>query len=401
MNLKISKWKNATQAPVVFVIDDLANIYIKKTTSTALQIGEDWGHSAHDKNSMWNFLNINLLEKFPHIKSTFLLVTGQRTAMTKDAAYTYNQAMDGDEKFVTFLKYLQEHPNVELAYHGTTHGKAGETVQDFLQEWETFNTLEEAVNTTKQGKKLFKSVLGKEPQGGKYCGYKEGKYGKNSIEKSGFKWWSYHEDNHIWDKNSTDPRYKYDLEFIQGVVNIPTTVDASNLSLKVINKLFTRKYLKSIYLYIKERKTVERHIDSLYHNSEVISIYEHTSPYMTTEQIQYPNIITDIENLNIIFSLLAKKDIWYATCDELADYFIDREKTALIMTGENQFKLTANENLNSELTLTFHNHNNTYALHDSDDNFLAEFKSKKEVCYVTYPFKIDYNYKIIEVKTRS
>ena len=401
MNLKIAKWKNATQAPVVFVIDDLANIYIKKTTSTSLQVGEDWGHCSHKKNSMWDFLNKNLLEKFPHIKSTFLLVTGQRTAMTEDASYTYNQAMGDDEEFIKFLKYLQAHPNVELAYHGTTHGKAGETVQDFLQEWETFSTLEEAVSTTKQGKALFNAILGEEPQGGKYCGYKEGKFGKDSIAQSGFKWWSYHEDNHIWDKNSTDPRYKYDLEFIKGVVNIPTTVDASNLSLKIINKIFTRKYLKSIYLYLKEKKTVERHIESLYQNSDVISIYEHTSPYMTTNQTQYPNIVTDIKNLNLIFSILSKKDIWYATCNELADYFIDREKTTLSITDEHEFTLKSNTTLNSELTLTLSNSNVHYALYDENHNFLAHFIAKEKLSYVTYPFKINHTYKLIAIKHES
>jgi len=394
MNLTIAKWKENAQSPVLFKIDDLANIYIKKSNSTELQIGEDWGQCAFNKNSMWDFLTTRLLNKFPHIKTTFLLVTKERATITKNTHYTYNQAIDGDTKFVEFLKYLHSHPNVELSYHGTTHGKAGDKIEDFKQEWETFNSLDEAINTISKGKELFKSILGEYPTGGKYCGYKEGSFGKESIAKSKFKWWCYHEDNLIWDKNSTDSRYRYDLEFIQGVVNIPTTVDASNLSLKIVNKLFSRKYLKSIYLFLKEGKTVEKHIESLYNNQEVISVYEHTSPYMSNGTIQYPNIVTDIDNLNLIFSFLEKKNVWYATCNELADYFIDRENASLKIENE-YFYINSEHSLNSELTIKTHYTGKELALYDKNHNLLKKLTLKGNELHVTYPFEIDKYYKIL------
>ena len=395
MNLSISKWKNNAQSPVLFKIDDLANIYIKKSNASTLQVGEDWGQCAFDKNSMWNFLSKNLLNKFPHIKTTFFLVTKKRATITKRSHYTYNKAIDGDKKFIAFLKYLHANPNVELSYHGTTHGEAGENFNDFQQEWETFQSLEDAVSTIAKGKELFHTTIGDYPTGGKYCGYKEGQFGKDSIAKSKFKWWCYHEDNLIWDKNSTDSRYSYDLTFIQGVVNIPTTVDASNLSLKIINKLFTRKYLKSIYLFLKEGKTVERHIESLYKNQEIISIYEHTSPYMSDYTIQYPNIVTDIDNLNLIFSLLEKKDVWYATCNEVADYFIDREKSKLKIANE-YFMIQSDTPLNSELTLItpFNGNNSKLTLYDSQENEIKKFIHKGEKLYVTHLFEVNKYYKI-------
>jgi hypothetical protein len=394
MKLTIAKWKENANSPVLLKIDDLANIYIKKSNAPELQIGEDWGQCAFNKNSMWDFLSKNLLDKYPHIKTTFFLVTKERAAITQDTNYTHNQAIDGDSKFIDFLNYLHAHPKVELSYHGTTHGKAGSKVEDFQQEWETFDTLEEATDTISKGKELFKSTIGNYPTGGKYCGYKEGKFGKESIAKSNFKWWCYHEDNLIWDKNATDSRYRYDLEFIQGVVNIPTTVDASNLSLKIVNKLFTRKYLKSIYLLLKEGKTVEKHIESLYNNKEVISVYEHTSPYMSNNVIQYPNIVTDIDNLNLIFSLLKKKNVWYATCDELADYFIDREKSTLVQEGE-YFVINAERFLNSELTIKTSYTGTKLSLYDDENNFLKTFNKKGEELHITYPFKIDKRYKVL------
>ena len=396
MDLEVAKWKENAQSPVLLKIDDLANIYVNKSNSKNLQIGEDWGQCAFDKNSMWDFLSKNLLNRFPHIKTTFFLVTKERATITKDTNYTYNQAINCDEKFINFLKYLHAHPSIELSYHGTTHGQAGEDISDFQQEWETFKSIDDALNTIDKGKELFKSTLGDYPMGGKYCGYKEGNFGKESISKSNFKWWCYHEDNLIWDKNSKDSRYRYDLEFIQGVVNIPTTVDASNLSLKIINKMFTRKYLKSIYLLLKEGKTVEKHIESLYQNQEVISVYEHTSPFMSNDTIQYPNIVTDIDNLNLIFSRLEKKDVWYATCNELADYFIDREKVVLAKESE-YFVLNAESQLNGELTLKMPYRGEEYALFNEEHTLLKKLTLKGKELHATYPFEINKPYKMSRI----
>ena len=259
-----------------------------------------------------------------------------------------------------------------------------------------FDSLDEAVDTIIKGKELFKSVLGSYPMGGKYCGYKEGKFGKESISKSGFKWWCFHEDNFIWDKNLTDSRYTYDVGFINGVVNIPTTVDASNLSLKIINRLFSRKYLKSLYLYFKEGKTVEKHIELLYNNRQIISVYEHTSPYMTNDTIQYPNIVTDIDNLNLIFSLLENKDVWYATCNEVADYFIDKSKVTLEVE-ENHFILIAKEKLNNVLTLTLPYNTKDYKVINSQGKKVAEFLRKENTLYCTYAFEINEPYTISEL----
>ena len=394
MKLEIAKWKDNAVAPVVFMVDDIANISMKQSKSNSLKIGEDWGHYGREENSMWDFLSKNLLDRFPHIKTTFFLVTDKRAPMALGEEYTYNKSIVEDKEFMEFLKFLHEDENVELAYHGTTHGKASIKHEDFLQEWETFNTLEEAEKSINRGKELFKKVLGSYPTGGKYCGYQEGKFGAESISKTSFKWWAYHWDGMIWDKNSKDSKYNYDLEFNQGVVDIPTTVDGATLSLKNYKRLFTRKYLKSLYLYIVEHKTIERHIESLYQNRQVISIQEHSSPYRTDGVIQYPNIVSDIDNLNYIFNILSKKDVWYATCDELANYFIGRSNIEISMDSSNKFKLISKKLDKVETTLTIKDNKSSYALYDNDDNFLAKFKIKNDNSYLTYYFNTNIKYKI-------
>ncbi|HHS91774.1 MAG TPA: hypothetical protein ENK82_00360, partial [Campylobacterales bacterium] len=93
MKIKLAKWKDAKQAPVIFMIDDIANVLMKKSFSSSLKIGEDWGHAAMDKNSMWDFLSKRLLTHFPEIKVTFFLVTGKRVSMREDESHTYAKRM--------------------------------------------------------------------------------------------------------------------------------------------------------------------------------------------------------------------------------------------------------------------------------------------------------------------
>ena len=394
MKLEIAKWKDNAVAPVVFMVDDIANISMKQNNSNTLKVGEDWGQYARDKNSMWDFLSKNLLDKFPEIKTTFFLVTDKRAAMALGEEYTYTEAITKDKKFIEFLKFLHKHKNIELAYHGTTHGEAALKHDDFLQEWETFDTLEEAEKNINRGKELFKKVLESYPTGGKYCGYEEGKFGAESISKTSFKWWSYHWDGMLWDKNSKDSKYNYDLEFNQGVVDIPTTVDGATLSLRLFKKFFSKKYLKSLYLYLKENKTIEKHINSLYENQQVIAVQEHSSPYRTDGKIQYPNIVSDIDNLNYIFTLLSKKDVWYATCDELADYFISRSHIEISMENNNIFTLISKKFDTVETTLTLKDNKSLYELYDNDDNFITKFKIKNHSSYLTYCFNTNISYKI-------
>jgi len=390
VEIKIAKWKDNVQSPVLFMIDDIANVLMKQSHSSKLKIGEDWGYATREKNSMWHFLSKNLLDKFPKIKTTFFLVTDVRVSMRIDETYTYAKSIEQDKKFIEFLRYLDNHPMVELAYHGTTHGKAGLTYDDYLQEWEAFSSLNEAVTQIHRGRELFQEVLGHYPSGGKYCGYKAGDFGDESIAKTNFKWWSYGEDYLKWDKNDPNPSYTFDLSFNRGVVNIPTTVDSSTLSLRIINKWYKRKYLKSIYYYFIKNMSIEKHLESLYENQEIISIYEHTSPYRTDGVIQYPNIVSDMDNLNYIFSILSKKDVWYVTGEDLANYYIDREKVKLEVEGH-RFKLKSTTKLNGELTLII---DKSYSLYDMDNNLLVKSFEKNQKYILSYTFEVNKTYQL-------
>ena len=84
---------------------------------------------------------------------------------------------------------MHREPKFEIAYHGTTHGKAGESAQRFQQEWELFHSVPEAEETINYGKEIYKEVFGDYPRGGKYCGYVSNQYSDESIDRTGFLWW--------------------------------------------------------------------------------------------------------------------------------------------------------------------------------------------------------------------
>lgn len=388
--LEIAKWKHNAMSPIVFMIDDLANIYIKKNSLNEVCLGEDWGHFGFKKNSMWNFLENNLYKNYPHIKTTFFLVVGKREPMIKGQEYSYSGAIDKNEEFKNFLQTISKNKNIEIAYHGTTHGKAGNGLSEFKQEWETFENLQQATETILQGKELFKEVLGFYPKGGKYCGYKKGLFGDESINTTGFEWWC-----RDWDatlETKIDDSLSYDCEYFGNVIDIPSSVDGSLYSLK--NLKFNKKYLSSIRHLIKYKTSLENKINQLYTNRQLISIQEHSSPYRTDERLQYPNIVSDIKNLKYVFKLLSKFDVWHATATEVADYFRAYFKTDILFNNnQNEFTFDFNDKLieNTEITLVVDNSIKSIQL----NNFEYFAYQKNSLNLVDLPIKSNSTYRLV------
>lgn len=51
-----SKWKNNAEAPVLFLIDDLANKWVDINNDGKIKPEEDWGYAGFDENGVFNFL---------------------------------------------------------------------------------------------------------------------------------------------------------------------------------------------------------------------------------------------------------------------------------------------------------------------------------------------------------
>lgn len=324
-----NKWKNDADSPVLFFIDDLCNKWIDLDGDNKIQQEEDWGYAGFDENGAFHFLEEEILSVNSKIKTTFFVPVGKRTNLINNSKInSISEPINETEKSKHFFKTLHNNECFEIAYHGTTHGMPGKAAKDFIQEWESFETLEEALVTIKKGKEIYKDSIGIYPQGGKYCGYISNKFSDESIDKSGFRWWCRYYNRGAVDGlkgvdygNDSNLLSAFNAKYFgkNRVIDIPTTI-SGNLLNSVFRpgkgiKGILKKILKPLIIRWKLRK-----IDFLLKNNLFISIQEHISPSREDGKRQTPNIIDDKESLKIIFKYLKKKNVWYCTGTELAEW---------------------------------------------------------------------------------
>ncbi len=170
-------------------------------------------------------------------------------------------------------------------------------------------------------------------------------------------WWCRHWDAQL-EEVKDNSIYNYELDKFYDVVDIPSTIDGSFYSLKDYSKFFSKKYFKTIYKKIVEGKTIESLIDYRIKNGQIISIQEHSSPFRADNRIQYPNIVSDLNNLKYIFSYLKKYNLWYATGTEIAEYYLAYKTTSIKVIDENNFVLDIDKNIEGkELTISINREN--------------------------------------------
>lgn len=330
MSIKKCQWKYGKLAPVMFMIDDYANKYMITKEEDDKLIGADWGGLCFEKGSLLDFLDENLLSLFPYIKTTLFLVVGRRTPIIMNGNESVTLAANESEAFRNVVKKISQDERFEIAYHGLTHGEIIDG--HFRQEWTLFNTVEEALCCIERGKSIYKTITDAPLYGGKYCGYESNCFSDKSIAQSGFLWWCRHWDgNLVFQKKNCDGIRSLDIEMFDDVVDIPSTIDGSMLSLKLYKHLFKKKYIKSIYYLIRYGITIEKILNQLINRGCVISIQEHSSPLREDDKRQMPNIIDDVENLQYIFSYLKKYDLWYATGHEIAEYYKLQNETNIVI----------------------------------------------------------------------
>ncbi|MHA0857851.1 polysaccharide deacetylase family protein [Paenibacillus sp. CMAA1364] len=349
MNISICKWYNNAASPVLLMIDDLANTWVDTTHHGILRSGDDWGYHKHEKDSSFRFLCEQILQVFPKVKVTFFVPVGIRVGMLLSPMHPQiSLPINADENSKTFFKSIHEHPNYELAYHGTTHGQVGEHAIDFIQEWATFKTLDEAMDTIEEGIEIYQDAIGVRPQGGKYCGYTSNSFSDDSIDHSGFAWWC-----RYWNRGITDdaidgdicgkdpnPITNLDVKRFgkHQVIDIPSTLNGALLN-GVYQKGMTlkgcvKRILKRPYIRWKLRE-----VKYLLTHQLVISIQEHIAPSRNDGKRQSPNIFDDRDSLIGILQYLKDKDVWYCTGSELAQYVNVRDRVKVQLIKEDVFIL--------------------------------------------------------------
>lgn len=335
MKGEVYKWFNNADSPVLFMVDDLANVWVDVNGNGEIDPGEDWGYAKYSENSSFRFLNDVILKNYPYIKVTFFTPVGVRAGMIENPAInSILKMINSDDEAKQFFRSINDNPRYEIAYHGTTHGRVGKTSCDFVQEWETFSCLEEAEDAINKGKEIYIDVFGEYPRGGKYCGYASNEFSDESINNAGFTWWCRYWNGEIIDSPGcrTGGNVRNSLENLDikvfgsnKVIDIPSTVSGALLTGILNFDMYTIKGIgkKLLKKYLIRRKLEQ--IDFLLKNKLVISIQEHIAPARDDGRIQMPNIYNDRESLKIIFEYLRDKNVWYCTCSELADYVIFRD----------------------------------------------------------------------------
>jgi hypothetical protein len=351
MNIIKAQWYGNAQSPVMFMVDDLANAWIDLNGNGRVEPEEDWGHALDSGTSAFSYLTGDLLRDFHDAKVTFFVPLHRVPETTDHGLKIYFGPVNASEESSRFFRSIHEHPRFELAYHGISHGISGTKERRFVQEWISYENIDEALATIASGRELFKSVMGEYPSGGKYCGYQRNDFSDESIDRSGFLWWcravSGAEGEIAYFGNSR-------------VVDIPTTVNGAlfnfagrpfyiNASKRILGRPVVRK-----------RDVVDsgrEYIESLLAGRKLISIQEHISPSRTDGKRQMPNIFDDRESLQEILSYLKGKNVWYATGTEVAEYFEAYNATSIKQINDSDFMLSYNgRRLRSGfVTMQFHN----------------------------------------------
>ncbi len=292
LNISKAKWYNDAEAPVMFMIDDLTNAWFDQNNNGILDIGEDWGANKDMRHSSLWFLKEKVLDGFDEVKTTFFTTVSKFQSFTSHSSFTYKAPVNKDERIKEFLRQLHCDERFELAYHGTTHGRIDEKTGKFVQEWESFENVDEAISSIKKGKRIFKEAIGLEPTGGKYCGYKYNEFSDLSIIKSGFKWWC--KDWSPIKRNEKTGSFEIFSDDGNNLIFLPSNIHGKNWKKGQIKRLLSER--------------------------NIISIQEHIAPIRPDGKIQTPNIVDDCKELRKLFKLLRKANVWYATGSEISCY---------------------------------------------------------------------------------
>jgi hypothetical protein len=313
MSVSVAKWKGNVLSPVMLMIDDLSNAFVVDKTKNNVDARGDWGGLHDHPKSIYRFLENNLFNVFPEIRTTFFLVVGSISQYNKYEAFNFSKPINHDNASIQFFRHLYKDFRFEIAYHGLNHGISGETSEEFIQEWEGFTSVFNADQQTRNGLELYKKIFGAFPIGGKYGGWKYNRYSEASINNSGFKWWC--RDWMPKDISQYIHHSYYEPQFFgkKNVVALPSTVHGN---------LWTKK---QINLLLKDM--------------QIISIEEHIGALRPDGCIQTPNVFDDINRLKKLFGFIRGKNVWHATGTEISEYFITRHNTLISDIGSDSFIL--------------------------------------------------------------
>lgn len=316
--LNIAEWYNNHQAPAVLMIDDLSDAYIQRFPDS---YANDWGYLCDQEGSAYQYLQHNLLSRFPSIKITFFSPYLRHAIINEHCGYPIRKYQVGERtEYSEFLEKLVSYGH-EIAHHGSDHGRYLDnfkctTGTNWVHEWHLFETVDEGTARTMQGKNIFLEMTGFVLSGGKYCGYAARENSREIIDRCNFLYWcekvNYADGDHTTSYFGDNQILSFPTNF-SGNSFVRFTYHTGDRRRDAAKRFL--RFVQPVYTIISYYKLYQ-----LYKNRRIISIQEHISPSTTWETIQSSNIVSDMKSLQKIFTFLKPLNIWYASCHEIARY---------------------------------------------------------------------------------
>ncbi|MBN1472273.1 MAG: hypothetical protein JW925_10870 [Syntrophaceae bacterium] len=324
MILSKCRWFNDHQAPCCLMIDDL----VPAAVSLDGKLGphNDWGYLMDGPDSLFSYFKCNLLEKYPEIRGTIFMPLESQRDIAEEKGYSVFRR-DIDLNFVEFTKRFSN--NFELAFHGIRHTylNDGQLIYEFE------NVSEEDLILLKKKNESF-AAIGIVFKGGKFPGYK---YCQNAIHFAklvNFKWLALSA-NMI---NKKHPNNELSFIINSDIVDIPTNLSGNIFSNKLDHAGCLKRTIK-YFIFPAKRLKPEEYLEYLYLNGFPITIQEHFQNQRTDGRRQTPNVYDDIRSLDRIFDFIRNRDIWNATCSEIALYFNSYTNTIIRERNNDEFEI--------------------------------------------------------------
>jgi hypothetical protein len=310
------------------MVDDLTDGWIDAEGTGRPLGGNDWGAGCDAPGSAFAWLRDELMARFPELKVSFFVPVDRAVDVDPPHFPSRFEAIDRRPAFREFLQRLDADPRCELAYHGKEHGRGGARHADYVPEFAGYRSVDEAVEGLERGKAIWRAVLGRDPEGGKFPAYEPGAVGDAAVERAGFLWWC-----RRWDRGaaagetpgSFPPRFFGE----RGVVDLPSTLHGGLLTRPPLRSFRPRRLAGAGLQIWRSRSLLQRQLAALLEGGDVVSVQEHITWSRPDRDRQTPNVFDDVPTLSRIYGALRGRPVWHATCGEIARYFEARERSTL------------------------------------------------------------------------
>lgn len=326
------KYYNDAHSASSLMIDDLVPVSVSidgKVTDR-----NDWGFLMDNEGSLYEYFQTHLLNKYPEIKGTVFLPLSSQDFIPTDKGYNIFKRNVDDSEFLLFLERISS--RFEMAFHGDKHEYTEK--EKSIHECAAMSSTQASQVASVVNNFIEKTEI--KFTGGKFPGYNFNDAALELIKKINGKWWALNV-NMI---NKVKPENAITFDEQLNIVLMPTNVSGDifyhYFSAKPTGiKPLIKNTIKFLIGRVNKYGDPLKYLNYLYQNQLPIIIQEHFQNQKTNGKRQTPNVYDDIWSLDLIYAFMKGKDIWHATCGEIAHYFESYIHTKINIIDDSNFSV--------------------------------------------------------------